>query len=101
MLVDPTTHEFATVAEFDQDDFDAFVGCVFGAVVRKRLYTYNGNDREAVEVGAFKRAQDIRDGNWKPMAARDQRETHHDQSFPQAARPAQQQAAMYDSDVPF
>ena len=101
MLVDPTTHEFATVAEFDQDDFDAFVGCVFGAVVRKRLYTYNGNDREAVEVGAFKRAQDIRDGNWRPMAPRDQRETHHDQPFPQAARPAQQQAAMYDSDVPF
>ena len=101
MLVDPSTHEFATVAEFDQDDFDAFVGCVFGAVVRRRLYTYNGNDREAVEVGAFKRAQDIRDGNWKPMAARDQRETHHDQPFPQAARPAQQQAAMYDSDVPF
>ena len=101
MLVDPTTKEFATVAEFDQDDFDAFVGCTFGAVVRKRLYTYNGQDREAVEVGAFKRAQDIRDGNWKPMAPRDQRETHHDQPFPQAARPAQQQAAMYDSDVPF
>ena len=101
MLVDPNTHEFATVAEFDQDDFDAFVGCVFGAVVRKRLYTYNGQDREAVEVGAFKRAQDIRDGNWKPMAARDQRETHHDQPFPQAARPAQQQAALADEDIPF
>ena len=41
--------------------------------------------------------QDIRDGNWKPMAARDQRETHHDQSFPTAARPAQQQAGCLDT----
>ena len=101
VLVDPNTHEFATVAEFDQDDWDAFVGCTFGAVVRKRLYTYNGNDREGIEVGAWKSPQDIREGNWKPMAPRDQRETHHDQTFPQAARPAQQQAALADEDIPF
>ena len=101
VLVDPTTKEFATVAEFDSDDWDAFVGCTFGAVVRKRLYTYNGQDREGIEIGTWKRAQDIRDGNWRPMAPRDQRESHHDQQFPQAARPAQQQAAMFDEDVPF
>lgn len=101
VLVDPSTHEFATVAEFDQDDWDAFVGCTFGAVVRKRLYTYNGQDREGIEVGAWKSPQDIREGNWKPMAPRDQRETHHDQPFPQAARPAQQQAALADEDIPF
>lgn len=101
VLVDPTSHEFATVAEFDSDDWDAFVGCVFGAVVRKRLYTYNGQDREAVEVGAFKSPQDIRDGNWKPMPPRDQRETHHDQSVPPQARAAQAKAAMADDDIPF
>lgn len=101
VLVDPTTKEFATVAEFDSDSWDSFVDCVFGGVIRKRLYTYNGQDREAVEVGAFKSPQDIRDGNWKPMAPRDQRETHHDQQFPPAARPAQQAAAIDDSDIPF
>ena len=102
VLVDPTTKEFATVAEFDSDSWDSFVGCTFGAVIRKRLYTdKNGNDREAVEVGAFKSPQDIRDGNWKPMPPRDQREMHHDQPFPPAARPAQQAAAIDDSDIPF
>lgn len=101
VLVDPTSHEFATVAEFDSDDWDAFVGCTFGAVVRRRLYTHNGQDREAVEIGSWKRAQDIRDGNWRPMAVRDQRESHHDQQFPEQARPAQRQAAMDDEDIPF
>ena len=101
VLVDPTTREFATIAEFDSEDWDAFVGCTFGAVVRKRLYAYNGTDREAIEVGAWKSPQDIRDGNWKPMAPRDQRETHHDHQFPAAARPAQQQAALADEDIPF
>lgn len=98
-LVDPTSHEFATVAEFEGEDWSAFVGCTFGAVVRKRLYTYNGQDREAVEVGAWKSPQDIRDGNWKPMAPRDQRETHHDQPVPAQVRA--NQGAFADSDIPF
>jgi hypothetical protein len=59
---------------FENDDWQAFVGKRFGAVVRKRLYTNAaGADREGIEIGAWKTPEQIEAGDWKPMEPRDQR----------------------------
>lgn len=48
-------------------------GKTVGISLRKRLYTYDGEDRETVEIGQFEVAQDVRDGKVKFMKPRDQR----------------------------
>lgn len=45
-----------------------------GISLRKRLYTYNGKDKEAIEIGQFETIDDVRNGKCKPMKVRDQRE---------------------------
>ena len=44
-----------------------------GISVRKRLYTFNGTDRETTEIGRFETVDDVRSGKVKPMKDRDQR----------------------------
>lgn len=87
---------FDAETAFYDDDWDAFVGKCFGAVVRKRLYTDgNGNDREAVEVGRWITPADVEAGRWQPMAPRDQRDAKP------AAPAAPARPAMADEDIPF
>ena len=45
-----------------------------GISVRKRLYTYNGKDRETTEIGQFETIEDVKAGKCKQMKDRDQRE---------------------------
>ena len=51
--------KFLMVDEFEAESFDALVGCRFGAVVRRRLYTAGPNsktpgaDRTAIEVARY------------------------------------------------
>ena len=97
---------FAGVTEFDEDRFDAFVGCVFGGVVRARLYTNrNGVDREGREVGAWKSPEAIRAGDWSEMQPRDTRQKGAAPvPVPAAYQPAAAQAPsadVYDEDIPF
>lgn len=50
-------------------------GKKIGISVRKRLYTYNGKDRETTEIGQFETVEDVKSGKCKPMRDRDQRES--------------------------
>jgi len=45
-----------------------------GINIRKRLYTYNGKNRETVEIARFETIDDVKNGKVKPMRDRDQRE---------------------------
>ena len=49
-----------------------------GISVRKRLYTFNGQDRETTEIGRFETVDDVRNGKVKPMRDRDQRTSKSD-----------------------
>lgn len=44
-----------------------------GISLRKRLYSYNGKDRETVEIARFETVDDVRNGKCKPVRDRDQR----------------------------
>ena len=46
-----------------------------GISIRKRLYTYNGKDRETTEIGRLESIEEIKAGKVKPMKDRDNRET--------------------------
>ena len=45
-----------------------------GISIRRRLYTYNGKDRETTEIGRFETIDDVKAGKVKPMNDRDNRE---------------------------
>ena len=64
--------EFAGIEEFQKDNWGAFVGCIFGANVRKRIYEKDdGSIGEGVEIGAWLSLDEVRAGNVKPLAPRD------------------------------
>ena len=44
-----------------------------GISIRRRLYTYNGRDRETVEIGRFETIDDVKAGKVKPMRDKDNR----------------------------
>lgn len=46
-----------------------------GISIRKRLYTYNGKDRETSEIGRLESIEEIKAGKVKPLKDRDNRET--------------------------
>lgn len=48
-------------------------GKTVGISVRKRLYTYNGQNKETTEIGRFETIDDVHNGKVKPMKPRDQR----------------------------
>lgn len=74
------------------DHPERFVGKLFGAVVRERLYTRrDGTDGTGIEVGAWVSVDDIRSGSFQPLKARDCR-TH---SAPAPAAP------VAEDDIPF
>ena len=55
-----------------------------GINVRKRLYTYNGGDRETTEIGKFETVDDVRNGKCKDMKPNDRRSSDSksdDQNF--------------------
>lgn len=52
-----------------------FVGLEVGAIFRERMYTNaQGEDKTVLEIGKFIASQDVRNGDYKPMAPNDQRE---------------------------
>ena len=44
-----------------------------GISIRKRLYTYNGKDRETTEIGRLESIEEVKAGKVKPMKDRDNR----------------------------
>ena len=54
-------------------DENKLKGKKVGINVRKRLYTFNGQDRETTEICKFETIQDVKDGRCKPMRERNQR----------------------------
>ena len=48
-------------------------GKKIGISVRKRLYTWNNEDRETTEIGRFETIDDVKNGKCKPMRERNTR----------------------------
>ena len=105
--------KFLMVDEFEAENFDALVGCRFGAVVRRRLYTAGPNsktpgaDRTAIEVARYLTPDEYRDNDWPESLLQDR-----DQRDKTQQAPVQQQVAqvpqtfgevqgLYDEGVPF
>ena len=79
----------------------AFVGCLVGVVMRKRIYVPEkgknaGKVQESIEVGKVIQVDDVRQGRWEPMEPRDTRKGSQGQqaSQPQAPQPAQSRFAQ-------
>ena len=45
-----------------------------GISIRRRMYTFNGQDRETTEIGQFETIKDVKDGKCRPMRDRDTRQ---------------------------
>lgn len=54
-------------------DENKLTGKKIGINLRKRFYTYNGKDKETIEVARFETVDDIKNGKAKPAKERDQR----------------------------
>ena len=103
---------FKPTVEFDNDNWQAFVGKKFGAVVRKRLYTAGPNsknpgaDKEAIEVAGWFTPEQIAaheysDALLKPRDTREQGGSAQGvATVPQSFNAAPQED-VYDEDVPF
>lgn len=101
---------FQPTVAFDSDDWQAFVGKSFGAVVRKRLYTAGprsknpGADRESIEVAAWLMPDDLAAGKFSEnlLKPRDTREKQPQQaaSVPDTYQPATT-PDLYEEDIPF
>ena len=112
---------FASLQEFESDNWQAFVGCRFGAVVRRRLYTAGPNsktpgaDKTAIEVARYLTPEEFQSGDWPKslLEDRDQRDKTAQQPTicggqvvtSQAQVPAtfdqNQTPDLYGEDVPF
>lgn len=65
---------FPEANAFD-NNIQRFVGCLVGACIQTRYYTYNGEDKDAPEVRYTLAADKVRTGDHKPLPEpRDQRE---------------------------
>jgi hypothetical protein len=51
-----------------------------GISIRKRLYTWNGEDRETTEIGQLETIADVKDGKCRPMRERDTRQKQDESS---------------------
>lgn len=112
VLADSNLNFQPTVA-FDNDDWQAFVGKKFGAVVRKRLYTAGPNsktpgaDKETVEIAAWLTPEQVANHDYSDslLRPRDQREQHPMGAAPSVAPVPQSfgtaPQGVYDEDVPF
>ena len=56
-------------------------GKKIGISVRKRLYTFNKQDRETTEIGKFETIADVQNGKCKPMRDRDTRSSNSSESI--------------------
>ena len=89
---------FASVKEFDTDNFNAFIGCIFGANVRKRFYEKDdGTTGEGIEIGAWLSPEEVRAGNVKVLPPRDSRPNASSKPTSQAPQaPVQAPAPQVD-----
>lgn len=62
-------------------DENKLTGKKIGINLRTRLYTYNGKDKETVEVARFETLDDVKTGKAKPAKVRDQRKHDDTPSF--------------------
>lgn len=62
-------------------DENKLTGKKIGINLRTRLYTYNGKDKETVEVARFETIDDVKTGKAKPAKVRDQRKHDDTPSF--------------------
>ena len=58
--------------EWDNDE-KKLKGKKVGINLRKRIYNYNGQDRETVEIGQFETVEDVKNGKCKTLRDRDTR----------------------------
>lgn len=58
--------------EWDLDE-KKLIGKKVGINVRRRLYTYDGQDKETTEIGQFETVDDVKAGKCKPMKDNDRR----------------------------
>lgn len=95
---------FDAESAFQRDDMASFRGKVFGARVRKRLYTKNdGTDGEGFEIGQWLRSHEALTGTYDIMEPRDQRDVSR-RAMTASVTPASTAngvADVYDEDIPF
>jgi hypothetical protein len=112
-----TEGKFLMVDEFEAGSFDALVGCRFGAVVRRRLYTAGPNsktpgaDRTAIEVARYLTPDEFRNHDWPESLLEDRDQRDKTQAQPQGGVGGGQVVrapegfgdvqGVYDEDVPF
>lgn len=65
--------------EWDEDP-KKLKGKKVGINVRKRLYTFNGQDKETVEIGQFETVADVKAGKCRIMRERDTRQNKTESS---------------------
>lgn len=102
--------EFAEAAD-GGGSFDFLVGCRFGAVVRRRLYTAGPNskqpgaDRHQMEVAKYLTPQEFADGDWSESLLKDRDQRDKTQAQPQAPAAVpdsfKPQDDLADEDIPF
>lgn len=105
--------EFEGLQEFEDDNWNAFKGKYFAAVVRRRLYTAGPNsktpgaDRTAIEVARWLTPDEFKSGDWPKSLLEDRDDRTKDAQQPQQQAVAQVPASfgdvqgVYDEDVPF
>lgn len=105
--------KFLTIDEFENEDFNALVGCRFGAVVRRRLYTAGPNsktpgaDKTTVEIARYLSPDEFKDKDWsenllKDRDDRDKTAQKQVTQVPSTYNPNANAAAdLYDEDIPF
>ena len=62
------------------DDEKKLKGKKVGINIRKRLYTYNGQDRETVEIGQLETVEDVKAGKCRQMRDHDTRKKTEEDS---------------------
>lgn len=106
--------KFLIIDEFENEDFNALVGCRFGAVVRRRLYTAGagsktpGADRTTVEIARYLSPDEFKNNDWSKKLlqdndqrdnagrAQEQRVEQVPSTFNPSATPD-----LYDEEIPF
>ena len=104
---------FASLQEFEDDNWDAFEGAFVAAVVRRRLYTAGPNskqpgaDRTSIEIARWLSPDEFKTESWPKSLLNDNDQRDKSLARQNADEPitppaqAYQHDDLYDEDVPF
>lgn len=113
-VINDENGKFDTLEEFEQDNWKAFEGAFFAAVVRRRLYTAGtrsknpGAERTQMEIAKWLTPEEFRDSSWSKSLLADNDQRTHDvaqasveHSMPPMPPTPTATPDLYDEDIPF